>query len=504
MKNIIRNLPIRFKVNAILILMSVIVLAMAMVGFLSIQGFQLKERYRSEFETLTKLTADNLQAALLFDDEQFAQEILRNLQSSSAVVEACIRRQDGSPVAGLGESFDESIGLGEKISDMSSITAPILDEEGHVIGTLEMRFRTDGFRESLERSIRWGIWILLASVLLSIVIARLFHWMVSFPLQKMTKAAIALSQQEHPGRLEGEESKDEIGVLVRAFNGMVAQIMERDRALKEAARLLEARVEERTAQLHVAAEEAKVASKAKSEFLAIISHELRTPLNPILGYTSLLLSNRLGFENKEYVEGIRVEADRMLSLVDRILEFIKVEKGQFECQACSFDLVSLMEHALDQHLASADAVLLNFELGVPGTDFAPRNAPLMVLGDRTMIERVTWNLLCNAVKFTRKGSVTLRLGCREDGPGRLGIRVEVEDTGPGVPESFKDSMFEPFRQLDSSSTRPFGGMGLGLCVSKRLIDAMGGTIGCSNNPGGGACFWYELSMERSDSKKCEK
>jgi two-component system, sensor histidine kinase and response regulator len=495
MKNL-RNLPIRLKVNAMLILMSVAVLSMAITGFLSIHGFQLRERYRSEFETLTRLTADNLQAALLFDDRKFADEIFRNLTSSSAVVGACIERTDGSVFTRLDVADRDPERSGDD-QGISRVRAPVIDEDNEVVGTLEIVFRTDGFRESIERSIRWGMWILLASLLLSVLIARVFHITVSFPLRKLTQAAIAVSQKEHPGKLDGEAYKDEIGVLVRAFNAMVTQITERDRQLSEAARMLEARVEERTNQLLVVADQAKVASKAKSEFLAIISHELRTPLNPILGYTSLLLSNRLNFENKEYVEGIRTEADRMLTLVDRILEFIKVEKGNFQCQESTFDLISVLERSLDQHLAAGDQVMLQFRCDIPDSSFQSAPTPLFVTGDCSMIERVVWNLLSNAIKFTQKGSVILRLGCTDIQTDCIRVRIEILDTGPGIPESYRTSLFEPFSQSDSSSTRPFGGMGLGLSVSKRLVDAMGGSIGYSCRPEGGSCFWFELPLQRT-------
>jgi signal transduction histidine kinase/DNA-binding response OmpR family regulator len=245
-------------------------------------------------------------------------------------------------------------------------------------------------------------------------------------------------------------------------------------------------------ELVAAKEAAEAGARAKSAFLATMSHEIRTPLNGVLGMAALLRQSGLSSEQTEHVETIRSCGDALLSIIDDILSFSKLETGMVEIEQVPFGLARLINSAVRVSLGGAQAKGLDlaFELD-PGL-------PPFVRGDEKRLRQVLLNLLSNAVKFTPGGSVRLRVrGGGTAGEPRL--RFEVTDTGIGIPDSAKDRLFKEFSQADASINRRFGGTGLGLAISKRLIEAMGGVIGVVSAPGAGSSFWFEIPLHVADA-----
>jgi signal transduction histidine kinase len=502
MRAFIYNLPIRHKVNLTLIGISCCVLGMALFAFLTIHGYQMKERYRSEFETLSHLTAENVQAALLFNDSEYATQMLANLDLSSAVRYAALYDDEDRLFASyVRDGSSESLRLqlhqqkpllpssGNRLHQ-TEVSSPA----GNQIGVLFLEYDLGAYWDGLRVSFAWVIGILIISVALSLLIARIFHLFFSFPLVRLTQAAETLSRQSHPGTLDGSERGDEIGKLIHAFNRMVHQITRRNDELVEAARLLEVRVEERTQELRVAAQKAKAADKAKGEFLSIVSHELRTPLNPILGFTNLLACSGLEPADRECVDSIRSEAERMLELVDRILDFCKAELSSKPRNHPPSALMPKLRSACSTYRLEAAQVDLTLENGMEDKQFEAIPPVFIHYGDGEALDKIIRNLLSNAVKFGRVGSVVLRVGQRPlDGASCL-LRIEVEDQGPGIPAEHIDKLFNPFSQLDTSSTRSSGGLGLGLAVCGKLAASLGGRIGVESREGYGALFWVEAPL----------
>lgn len=243
--------------------------------------------------------------------------------------------------------------------------------------------------------------------------------------------------------------------------------------------------------LRVAEARALEASRLKSEFLASMSHDIRTPLNGVMGMAWLLLSTELTEEQREYAHTICTSAETLLALVSDILDLSRIEAGRIELESVPFDLLETVEEAVD--VVAPDCHARGLELVLHFGAATPRRLE----GDPTRLRQVLVNLLSNAVKFTPTGHVLLRVTSPAATAQRAHVRIEVQDTGIGIPAAALPVIFEKFTQADASTTRRYGGSGLGLAICKRLVDLMGGEIGVESEPGRGSAFWFEVDLART-------
>src|SRR5690606_23221087 len=242
-------------------------------------------------------------------------------------------------------------------------------------------------------------------------------------------------------------------------------------------------------ELEAAPDKANAANEAKSNFLGVISHELRTPLNRVLGAAQLLSATRLDGAQREYLAIIRNSGDNLLSLLNDILDMTKIEAGRMNFESIDIQLDDLHRRIVGPFEAQAEAKGLRFVSEFEG------DTPAVVRGDPLRVCQVVQNLLSNAVKFTESGDIRFVTRSRRISERRVAFEFAVHDSGAGISEGDMDQLFQPFTQIDASSTRRFGGTGLGLTISRRLANIMGGDITVQSQVGSGSVFTFAVEGE---------
>jgi signal transduction histidine kinase len=294
------------------------------------------------------------------------------------------------------------------------------------------------------------------------------------------------------GQISGRvhtDGNDELTTLGKTINLTFDALENAEESLRKTNAELEDRVKKRTAQLAASRDAAEAANRAKSEFMANVSHELRTPMNGVMGMLDMALDTELNPELSDYLQTARLSANAMMTIISDVLDFSKLDTRQLELRSVEFSLDQCIARVVDRLRPEA------LERGLTVSYDVGRTVPQKLAGDPSRIGQILSNLLGNAIKFTDRGRIGIHVETESETYEQIVLHFSVSDTGIGIPREKQREIFERFTQVDMSSTRKHGGLGLGLTISSELVKQMGGRIWVQSELGAGSTFHFTIRLQ---------
>lgn len=491
--------PLSIKTQLILAVMTSTVVASMVAGGLSTwrEISSYGEAKRVEARATAGLFAAMSAEAINQGNRDRLYDSLRAMSSMPSVIHVRFEDQKGVTLAEHGFGAQLVRPAGDTTVDGSlslfslatgepfAVSQPVI-LGGERIGTVSLLVSTEDLQQRLTALIANAAMATALALGLGLLAAQRFRRGVSSRISSVSEA-MALVQRTHRYELAlPNDRPDELGVLVEGFNDMMREIRRRDRKLAEHRDNLEREVDERTHDLQLAKRAADDANAAKSQFLSTMSHEIRTPLNGLLVMAELMAAADLASREKRYADVIVRTGGTLLAIINDVLDLSKIEAGKIELELIEMDVADMVDDVCQLFASKAAAQSLDLAAYI-----APNLGP--VIGDPVRIAQIVGNLVNNAIKFTTTGHVIVE--ATED-PGRKGqILFSVTDTGIGIAAEKLASVFESFSQADQSTTRKYGGTGLGLNICQRLVDVMNGEIGVESAVGKGSRFWFSIPLK---------
>jgi two-component system, sensor histidine kinase and response regulator len=449
----------------------------------------------SQLVTLTDVVSQNSTAALSFGDADAATEVLSAFRADDRIVTACLYDASSKPFARYVRDAESILcppdpdHTGVNENAYRTVRRPVL-RKGEYVGKLLIICDTRDLRQQQRRLLWLSAGLLLITMALGVLCGSILQRHISAPVNQLVEAMRKVTTEESYNARVSLHSTEELNTLASGFNRMLAEIQRRGRELLQNKEDLENELAARkriNLELEKARDEAESANRAKSQFLANMSHEIRTPMNGVIGMTELALETNLTPEQREYMSMAKMSAESLLSIINDLLDFSKIEAGRVELEQCELNLCDLVTETLRGFAPTAHRKGLELAY-----DIRP-DVPENVLGDPHRIRQVLLNVISNAVKFTERGEIVVVVE-RDLERGPEGLQLVVRDTGIGIPPDKRESIFEAFSQADSSHSRRYGGTGLGLTISHKLVALMGGTLWVKSQVGQGSEFHIALPL----------